>query len=82
MTIPDTGRLQARVTCGEALGAETLGAETLVHLRASGGSKITERQDAGPPLPEEGGEGCVLGHKQMGWISMQPANGNGAAKPV
>ncbi|MEM8554526.1 MAG: sn-glycerol-3-phosphate ABC transporter ATP-binding protein UgpC [Pseudomonadota bacterium] len=34
--------------------SEALGAETLVHLRASDGSQITVRQDAGLPIPEQG----------------------------
>ena len=48
ITISDAGRLAARVTYCEALGAETL-----VHLLAADGSKITVRQDANLPLPEE-----------------------------
>ncbi len=48
ITISDTGKLNARVTYCEALGAETL-----VHLLAVDGSKITVRQDATLALPKE-----------------------------
>ena len=51
ITISDAHRLKARVTYCEALGAETL-----VHLMVADGSKITVRQDASLPLPEEGSE--------------------------
>ena len=51
IAISSDGRLKARVTYCEALGAETL-----VHLISGDGSKITVRQDAGLPLPDEGTE--------------------------
>ena len=51
ITISETDRLKARVTYCEALGAETL-----VHLMVADGSKVTVRQDASLPLPEEGTE--------------------------
>ncbi len=47
--LSDTGRITATVGYAEALGAETL-----VHLRASDGSQITVRQDAALPIPGEG----------------------------
>ncbi len=51
ITISETDRLKARVTYCEALGAETL-----VHLMVADGAKVTVRQDASLPLPEEGTE--------------------------
>jgi sn-glycerol 3-phosphate transport system ATP-binding protein len=51
ITISEADRLKARVTYCEALGAETL-----VHLMVADGSKVTVRQDASLPLPEEGTE--------------------------
>jgi sn-glycerol 3-phosphate transport system ATP-binding protein len=51
ITISGTGTLKARVTYCEALGAETL-----VHVKSADGSKITVRQDASLPLPQEGTE--------------------------
>ena len=47
---------EAPQTRGTVLYAEALGAETLVHLRLSGGDIATVRQDAGLPQPEEGTE--------------------------
>ena len=47
---------EAPQTRGTVLYAEALGAETLVHLRLSGGDIATVRQDAGLPQPEEGKE--------------------------
>jgi sn-glycerol 3-phosphate transport system ATP-binding protein len=47
--IGEQGRLEAHVAYAEALGAETL-----IHLRASDGSHITVRQEAAKPIPHEG----------------------------
>ena len=69
ITISDSGKLNAHVTYCEALGAETL-----VHLRGVDGSKITVRQDASLPLPEEGaGVGLV-------WAESNEMNFDGAGK--
>ena len=54
ITLAETGIMTATVGYAEALGAETL-----VHLRASDGSQVTVRQDASQPIPGEG-DTCAL----------------------
>lgn len=51
MRVSDSGKLKARVTYCEALGAETL-----VHLACADGTLVTVRQDAAAAFPEEGAE--------------------------
>jgi sn-glycerol 3-phosphate transport system ATP-binding protein len=51
MYLSDTGKLRARVTYCEALGAETL-----VHLKCADGTQLTVRQDAAAEFPQEGTE--------------------------
>ncbi|MGP6088899.1 ABC transporter ATP-binding protein [Antarctobacter jejuensis] len=49
------GKLTART-----LNCEALGAETLIHLRATDGTQVTVRQDATAPFPQEGEEVSLL----------------------
>ncbi|ABV93756.1 sn-glycerol-3-phosphate import ATP-binding protein [Dinoroseobacter shibae DFL 12 = DSM 16493] len=49
LRVAPQGRLEAHVAYAEALGAETL-----LHLRASQGTTLTVRQDAAAPMPAEG----------------------------
>lgn len=51
MRLSETGKLSARTTYCEALGAETL-----VHLSCADGTQVTVRQDAGAPFPEVGAQ--------------------------
>lgn len=67
--LSDIGKLKARATFSEALGAETL-----VHLRCADDTQITVRQDTAAPIPQEGAEVAV------DWNESQEMNFDGSGK--